>query len=93
MCNILEYLRKGLFPPFLISCAASADHEEVNPCDEDQTEDLSRIREETMMIKSFNKTYNVKVSKKEKGSNHEEVNPCDEDQTEDLSRIRKVSRF
>ena len=28
--NILKYLRKGLFPSFLISCAVSADHEEVN---------------------------------------------------------------
>ena len=35
---------QGVVPPFLISCAVSADHEEVNPCDEDQTEDLSRIR-------------------------------------------------
>ena len=45
--NLVQYFgvfAQGVVPPFLISCAVSADHEEVNPCDEDQTEDLSRIR-------------------------------------------------
>ena len=44
LVRYFEVFAQGVVPPFLISCAVSADHEEVNPFDEDQTEDLSRIR-------------------------------------------------